>query len=233
MMKSQSREFDLESIHSLSLRSQNISGLGCLGECVGLERLDLSFNDVTKLFSLAGLTNLVYLNLAANRISSLDGLQSLDNLQKLNLAGNLIGSLDTLRCLSCLEKLRDLRLQDTTSGLSNPICMNVTYKSDVTTMLPILVILDGERLKGRGSDLFKLYEQLDEELKESNETPRGAEDLGGAGSWVPSDFWDKRNTSPQKAVLLDAEQQLRELLKNCEDLSKSAAGKIQEWEENR
>ena len=49
----------------------DITDLGCIGECVGLERLDLSKNDVTKLYALAGLTNLTHLNLSANRISSL------------------------------------------------------------------------------------------------------------------------------------------------------------------
>lgn len=49
----------------------DLSDLGCIGECAGLERLDLSKNDLTKLYALAGLTNLVYLNLSANRISSL------------------------------------------------------------------------------------------------------------------------------------------------------------------
>ena len=48
-----------------------INDLGSLGECAGLETLDLSRNDVTKLYGLAGLTNLVYLNLSCNRISVL------------------------------------------------------------------------------------------------------------------------------------------------------------------
>jgi len=48
-----------------------ITDLGCLGECIGLERLDLSKNDITKLHKLAGLSALQSLNLSANRISSL------------------------------------------------------------------------------------------------------------------------------------------------------------------
>ena len=52
----------------------DIADLGCLGECSGLERLDLSKNHISKLYSLAGLTNLVYLNLSMNMITSLGNL---------------------------------------------------------------------------------------------------------------------------------------------------------------
>ena len=55
----------------LIILSAGLSDLGCIGECVGLERLDLSFNDFTKLHRLASLEKLQYLNLAANRITSL------------------------------------------------------------------------------------------------------------------------------------------------------------------
>lgn len=56
-------------LHNIFL--PGISELGCLGECLGLERLDLSRNDLSKLYALAGLSKLTYLNLSANRISSL------------------------------------------------------------------------------------------------------------------------------------------------------------------
>ena len=48
-----------------------ISSLGCIGECSALERLDLTNNDISKLYPLASLTNLTYLSLSRNRISSL------------------------------------------------------------------------------------------------------------------------------------------------------------------
>ena len=51
--------------------------------------------------------------------------------------------MDTVQCLSSLEKLADLRLQDNIKGLSNPVCMNTSYKADVITVLPNLVTLDG------------------------------------------------------------------------------------------
>ena len=56
---------------TLFLLSLDISDLGCIGECTNLERLDLSRNDISKLFALAGLSNISYLNLSGNRITSL------------------------------------------------------------------------------------------------------------------------------------------------------------------
>ena len=56
----------MANIHSL-----DINDLGCIGECVGLERLNLSRNDITKLYALAGLSQLSHLNLSCNRIQSL------------------------------------------------------------------------------------------------------------------------------------------------------------------
>ncbi|ELU10267.1 hypothetical protein CAPTEDRAFT_117326 [Capitella teleta] len=165
LLKSASGEFDIESIHSLIMQESNISDLGCIGECFGLERLDLSCNDITKLYALAGLTNLLYVNLSANRITSLEGLQALDNLTMLNLSGNLIASMDTVQCLSSLEKLRDIRLQDALKGLSNPICMNTSYKKDVLNILSNIHTLDGERVRGRGKELSELCEEMDELLK--------------------------------------------------------------------
>lgn len=59
------------SLHFVYYLNLDIGDLGCIGECTSLERLDLSYNAVTKLHKLAGLENLQYLNLSANRITSL------------------------------------------------------------------------------------------------------------------------------------------------------------------
>lgn len=48
-----------------------IHDLGCIGECMNLERLDLSGNNITNLGPLAFLRLLSVLNLSANRISNL------------------------------------------------------------------------------------------------------------------------------------------------------------------
>ena len=63
------------------------------GGCIGLERLDLSYNSISKLYSLSTLTNLLMLDLSGNNLSSLDGLQSLDKLERLDLSGNYIGKM--------------------------------------------------------------------------------------------------------------------------------------------
>lgn len=48
-----------------------VHDLGCIGECINLERLDLSGNNITNLASLASLRLLAVLNLSNNRISNL------------------------------------------------------------------------------------------------------------------------------------------------------------------
>lgn len=48
-----------------------IHDLGCIGECIHLERLDLSGNNITHLAPLASLRLLSVLNLSANKISNL------------------------------------------------------------------------------------------------------------------------------------------------------------------
>ena len=48
-----------------------IYDLGCIGECINLERLDLSGNNITNLAPLSSLRLLVVLNVSANRISNL------------------------------------------------------------------------------------------------------------------------------------------------------------------
>ena len=45
--------------------------LGCIGECMNLERLDLSGNSISNLAPLASLRYLAVLNLSSNKISSL------------------------------------------------------------------------------------------------------------------------------------------------------------------
>nr|XP_031530402.1 leucine-rich repeat-containing protein 61 [Vicugna pacos] len=67
LLKSRSGEFALESILLLKLRGLGLVDLGCLGECLGLEWLDLSGNALTQLGPLASLRQLAVLNVANNR----------------------------------------------------------------------------------------------------------------------------------------------------------------------
>lgn len=55
LLKERSGEFSLESILLLKLRGLGLVDLGCLGDCLGLEWLDLSGNALTQLGPLASL----------------------------------------------------------------------------------------------------------------------------------------------------------------------------------
>ncbi|XP_060709900.1 leucine-rich repeat-containing protein 61 isoform X4 [Hemiscyllium ocellatum] len=165
MLKSRTGQFDLESILFLKLKNIGITNLGCIGDCVNVERLDLSGNDISNLAPLASLKVLIVLNLSANRISNLDPLRSCENLQNLNLSGNLISSVDSLRSLSELKNLEMIRLKDTVCNFSNPVCMNTAYHSAMLEIFPKIKSLDGERLSGRGSDLYQLCKKMEDSLK--------------------------------------------------------------------
>lgn len=52
-------------------------------------------------------------------------------------------SIQSLKCLTYLEKLKELRLIDKTNQLTNPVCLNNSYNSDVKEILPGLITLDG------------------------------------------------------------------------------------------
>ncbi|XP_041368851.1 leucine-rich repeat-containing protein 61-like isoform X2 [Gigantopelta aegis] len=207
LLKTRSGEFDVESIHSLCLREAGIDDLGCISECLSLERLDLSRNIISKLHKLAGLTNLHTLNLSGNNITSLEGLQALDNLKTLNLAGNLIGSLESLRCLTGLENLQELRLKDVIHSLSNPVCQNVDYRAEMISMFPNLSVLDGERLKGKGSELYAMCRELDRALEACDDEPSI---VAPATKWFSDDVLTLQIPRKfQQSNLYDAEEQLK------------------------
>ena len=63
-----------------------------------------------------------------------------------------------------LDKFHELRLQDKLRSLSNPVCMNTSYKSDVLNILSSVKTLDGERVRGRGSELHTLCQKLDKSI---------------------------------------------------------------------
>ncbi|RXN03863.1 isocitrate dehydrogenase [NAD] subunit mitochondrial isoform X2 [Labeo rohita] len=165
LLKSRTGEFDLESILFLKLRNLGIYDLGCIGECINLERLDLSGNNITNLGPLSPLRRLLVLNLSANRISNLEPLSSCESLQSLNVAGNVIPSVDNLHALKSLKKLESIRLKDNTYNYSNPVCKNSTYRTLILEIFPNMKVLDGERVVGRGSDLYQLCKDIDDTIK--------------------------------------------------------------------
>ncbi|XP_078285861.1 leucine-rich repeat-containing protein 61 isoform X2 [Rhinoraja longicauda] len=201
LLKSITGEFDLESILFLKLTKMNICNLGCIGDCVNLERLDLSRNDISNLKPLASLKLLTVLNLSANRISNLDPLYSCENLQNLNLAGNLISSVDVLRSITKLKNLDTIRLKDTVCSFSNP----------------------GERVSGRGSDLYRLCKDIDDSLKEIDSNPPLCASVSPT-KWVEDRYWELK---PMQQTRTDkASEQVFELLKECRELKSKAADVI-------
>merc|ERR1712150_113321 len=66
------------------------------------------------------------------------------------------------------EHLKEVRMQDEALGLSNPACMPSSYVSDGMSLLPNLLILDGQRIRGQGSELFYICQSMDKTLKSFN-----------------------------------------------------------------
>ncbi|XP_078388390.1 leucine-rich repeat-containing protein 61 isoform X2 [Cetorhinus maximus] len=223
LLKLKTGQFDLESILFLKLKNIGICNLGCIGDCVNLERLDLSGNDISNLTPLSSLKLLTVLNLSANRISNLDPLNSCENLQNLNLSGNLISSVDALRSLSELKNLETIRLKDTICNFSNPVCMNTSYRSAMLEIFPKIKVLDGERISGRGSDLYRLCKDMDASLKEMcSSGPVG--ELPGPKKWVEDSYWELKpmwKTQSDEAV-----EHFYNILKECRELNNKAADVI-------
>ncbi|XP_067090182.1 leucine-rich repeat-containing protein 61 isoform X2 [Osmerus mordax] len=204
LLKSRTGEFDLESILFLKLRGLGICDLGCIGECTNLERLDLSGNNITKLVPLSSLRLLIVLNVSANRISNLEAISSCDSLQSLNVAGNLISSIENLHCLQSLRKLENIRLKDNTYNFSNP----------------------GERVVGRGSDLYQLCKDIDDTIKaglfKNGQLPELPE------QWVEDGFWEIKRSN--NAIIEEAYKQFNDVLHECRLLNNRAAHIISQTE---
>ncbi|XP_030045744.1 leucine-rich repeat-containing protein 61 [Microcaecilia unicolor] len=234
LLKSKTGEFDLESILFLKLKGLSIYELGCIGECLNLERLDLSNNNITHLGPLASLKLLVVLNLSANRITTLEPLGSCDSLQSLNAAGNNINCLENLQSLTGLGKLESIRLRDPVCNLSNPLCNSSTYQSSLLDMIPSIKVIDGERVSGQGSDLYKLCKDIDNSLKRflSNgpvtmEIP--GTKSGAAKPWVEESYWDVKPA--ESSIIDEAYKQFNDVLQECKELSKRADDTIAQAEQ--
>ncbi|XP_029443877.1 leucine-rich repeat-containing protein 61 [Rhinatrema bivittatum] len=230
LLKSKSGEFDLESILFLKLKGLGIYELGCIGECLSLERLDLSNNNITHLGPLASLKLMVVLNVSANRIVTLEPLGSCESLQSLNVAGNHISSLENLQSLAGLRKLETIRLRDPISNLSNPLCTSSTYRSSVLDMIPSIKVIDGERVSGQGSDLYQLCKDIDNSLKRFlSNGPVAAEIPGTAKPWVEESYWDLKPA--ESSIIDEAYKQFNDVLQECKELSKRADDTIAQAEQ--
>lgn len=225
LLKASTGEFALESILLLKLRGRGITDLGCLGDCTNLEWLDLSGNAISQLGPLAALKALAVLNLSRNRISSLEPLGSCESLQSLNLAGNQVSSLQQLRCLAGLRRLESLRLRDALGQLTNPVCATAAYRTALPELLPGLRDVDGERVSGRGSELFQLCCDLDSSLGRSPgpAPPRTAQ------PWVQAGFWEPPPLR-RSSIVEEAYRQFSEALRECRELGRRADDTIAQAE---
>ncbi|XP_017341462.1 leucine-rich repeat-containing protein 61 isoform X1 [Ictalurus punctatus] len=228
LLKSRTGEFDLESILFLKLRSLEIYDLGCIGECINLERLDLSGNNITNLAPLASLRLLLVLNLSANRISNIEPLSSCESLQSLNLAGNLISSIDGLHALKTLRKLESIRLKDNTYNHTNPVCKNSAYRNTVLEMFQNLKVFDGERVVGRGSDLYQLCKDIDDTIKAGIYKNGQLPEVPECKPWVEDGFWEIRRSN--NAIVEEAYKQFNDVLHECRLLNRRAAHAISQTE---
>ncbi|KAK1789868.1 hypothetical protein P4O66_015747 [Electrophorus voltai] len=205
-----------------------IYDLGCIGECINLERLDLSGNNITNLAPLASLRLLVVLNLSANRISNLEPISSCESLQSLNVAGNLICSPDNLHALKSLRKLEIIRLKDNTYNYTNPVCKNSSYRNILLEMFPNIKVLDGERVVGRGSDLYQLCKDIDDTIKASIFKNCQLPELPDCKPWVEDSFWEIKRSN--NAIVDEAYKQFNDVLHECRLLNSRASHAISQTE---
>ncbi|XP_007184705.2 leucine-rich repeat-containing protein 61 [Balaenoptera acutorostrata] len=229
LLKARSGEFALESILLLKLQGLGLADLGCLGECLGLEWLDLSGNALTQLGPLASLRQLAVLNVADNRLTGLEPLAACENLQSLNAAGNLLAGPGRLQCLAALRGLERLRLRDPLARLSNPLCASPSYWASVRELLPGLKVIDGERVSGRGSDFYQLCRDLDSSLRPSSGPspgPRATE----AQPWVEPGYWESW-PARSSSILEEACRQFQDTLQECHDLDRQARDSLAQAEQ--
>lgn len=218
LLKSHSGEFALDSILLLKLRGLGLVDLGCLGACLGLEWLDLSGNALTQLGPLASLRQLAVLNVSNNRLTGLEPLAACENLQSLNVAGNLLATPGQLQCLAGLQGLEYLRLRDPLARLSNPLCASPTYWAVIQELLPGLKVIDGERVTGRGSELYQLCRDLDSSLRPSSSPGPSTSE---AQPWVEPGYWESGPTR-SSSILEEACRQFQDTLQECHDLDRQA-----------
>ncbi|CAL8373785.1 unnamed protein product [Arctogadus glacialis] len=228
LLKSRTGEFDLESILFLKFRGLGIHDLGCIGECTSLERLDLSGNNITNLAPLASLRILVILNVSANRISNLEPLSSCDSLQSLNVAGNVISSIETFQCLQSLRKLESIRLKDNTYNYTNPVCRNSLYRTILLEMFANIKVLDGERVVGRGSDLYQLCKDIDDTIKAGTYKNGQLSEHLDYKPWVEDNYWEIKRSN--NAIVEEAYKQFNDVLHECRLLNSRATHMISQTE---
>ncbi|XP_046857243.1 leucine-rich repeat-containing protein 61-like isoform X2 [Xenia sp. Carnegie-2017] len=202
-----------------------ICHLGEIDECQGLMYLNLSENRISNLTLLANLKDLTCLDLSENQISCLDGLEGLVSLEVLDVSGNLISSIESLHPLVNLKFLENLCLLDKKKCLTNPVCQTQPkYKICVCTLLPNISMLDGEKIVGQGSEVFKVFGNLAEKLDDLEHNKNNDNDLHMAEKLKNLDTKQNAILSVKTAqkVAWTSEQQFNDLLTECRSLNEEA-----------
>ncbi|KAJ7389351.1 axoneme assembly [Desmophyllum pertusum] len=222
LLKSRTGEFDLESISFLDLNGMGLQDISCISDCMGLLHLDLANNNLSNLNNLGELKLLETLNVSCNNLSSLDGVEELSNLSSLNISGNIIRSVNSLSCLTKLENLKVLRLHDSIKGFSNPVCASEeNYKKAVCNLLPKLNTLDGERVSGKGADLYEMCDELDAILRDNDlQSDHGV--ALKTMPWNTEKLLSDSNSLVQDRSIEEAEKGFRDVMLQCKKINDDA-----------
>ncbi|XP_024984030.1 protein phosphatase 1 regulatory inhibitor subunit PPP1R7 homolog isoform X1 [Cynara cardunculus var. scolymus] len=100
---------DPDAVISLTFTHRALSDVSCLAQFKKLERLDLTFNNLSSLEGLKPCLNLKWLSVKQNKLRSLKGVEGLACLTVLNAGSNMLQSMEEVKSL---VRLRALILND-------------------------------------------------------------------------------------------------------------------------
>lgn len=134
----------------------------------------------------------------------------------------MITSINSLSCLTKLENLRVLRLHDSIQGFSNPVCASQeNYKKVMCNLLPKLSTLDGERVSGKGADLYEMCDDLDAILRDNDlQTEHGF--ALKTIPWNTEKLLALSNTSMLDKSVEEAEKGFRDVMLQCKRINEDA-----------
>nr|CAB3263529.1 leucine-rich repeat-containing protein 61 [Phallusia mammillata] len=218
-------EFDIESVHFLKLSKMDLFDISVLRESKNITRLDISHNRLSNIEAIGQLKSITFLNITANQITNIDCLAGSESLEELSAAGNLLSNTERIKCLMGLLSLKNLRLNDNINKLTNPICKMQNYHKSVLQLLPSLIVFDGERVNGRGSELYKMCCELDEQI-ESGRTFGPVAHRPLAEPWIKPGYFAIKEP-PVGAD--ESSQAFSELVKDCKRVVDQAALRLERF----
>ncbi|XP_046889161.1 leucine-rich repeat-containing protein 61 isoform X4 [Hypomesus transpacificus] len=167
------------------------------------------------------LESILFLKLRGLGICDLGCIGECTNLERLDLSGNNITKLVPLSSLRLL-----IVLNVSANRISNLVCKNTSYRSSLLEMFPNIKVLDGERVVGRGSDLYQLCKDIDDTIKaglfKNGQLPELSE------PWVEDGFWEIKRSN--NAIIEEAYKQFNDVLHECRLLNNRAAHIISQTE---